>query len=103
MGGGDDFGSALGAGVGLLMGVAVTGAVLKGVSNMAEGLNRRGSFEGVKPAKIKAYKAPKVPVVKHVKVGHSITSGKVPTVPKTKEDYFSPAAMMKRQKSFGQI
>jgi len=73
---------------------------LKGVSNMADGLNKTtGSFEGVKPAKIpkvsvpKARAAPKVPKV-DTYGAHKVAA--------TKEDYFSPAAIAKRQR-FGQI
>jgi hypothetical protein len=103
----DNMASAIGGGVVLLTDIAIAGAVMKGVSNMADGLNKTtGSFEGVKPAKIPKVAPPEVRPVPKAK-DHTVKVPKVNTygaekIKPAKEDYFSPAAIARRNK-LGQI
>jgi hypothetical protein len=81
---GDESGisSAVGNGLGLLMNVAIAGAVLKGVSNIANEVgtagNKKKGFEGIKPMKmmkVKTPKVPKMPEVKRIQKAAALESG----------------------------
>jgi len=96
MGDGSQIGEVVGDGLGLLVDAAVAGAVIKGVSNLANEVGHAGpkkkGFEGVKPMKMIKVKTPKIPKAEKVKTDFpKFKGGKSVEVPKVKgPEKFTP-------------
>ena len=102
--GADEIGSAIGTGMGLVVGIGMAGLALKATSNMIDQVERPAKEihnKGVKAPKAPKLHTPKVPKFEVPKLSPGTKTGKGPEVPKygSDDDYFSPANIIKRDRA----